>query len=790
MSKRSYVFLLAMLGLGAAWITVTATDEAWAFDTYSIGISGSGNCATCHGYFLGQYTSPKDGSWGDDLHDVHRDLMLDRDCSTCHGGQGTQGREVALNDSSGGTGLDPIACMGCHGRAEDRGLNPDDCVGFQNPVPLPCDPAQGGDPSQCPAPTNSEVCGDGAGLRQHHFNSGVTTCAGCHLDTDPLAFVTAGEDVAPPYYFTPDADHPTKPTDPCSPSPAFNEDYAGGTLGLGLDNDGDGLFDANDPDCQVSICGDGALEAGEECDDGNTDSGDCCAADCTLESDGTACGDPTDTACDNPDTCMLGVCVLNLEFDGTACGNPTDNGCDNPDTCAAGVCQLNLEPPGWACDDLLYCTLDETCDGAGACGGGTPNACDDGVACTDDSCDEGTDECVSTPNDTHCPDDTQFCTGTEYCDPLANCSSTGDPCSATEVCDEIGNVCNVPASCGDGTLDVGEECDDGNTDPGDCCAANCTLEADGSPCGDPSDTTCDDPDSCLAGTCEPNLELTGTSCDDLLYCTLDEMCDGAGACGGGTPNACDDGVACTDDSCDEGTDECVSTPNDTHCPDDAHFCTGTEYCDPLADCSSTGTPCAAGEVCDEIGDVCEPDVACAAAPQSNCFGAAQAKLQYSEKVVGKEKAKLQWKKVTMSTTQGDFGDPVASDTAATVCIYDDQGGLVEQLLVDRAGPLCDGDLCWKALGAKGWGYKDKAASAHGIFKLQYKSGDAGKGKATAQGKNNPKKGQTSLPAGVVATLTGNAAPTIQMLTSHGFCVGATMTEIKKDDGLQYKAQKK
>ena len=70
------------------------------------------------------------------------------------------------------------------------------------------------------------------------------------------------------------------------------------------------------------------------------------------------------------------------------------------------------------------------------------------------------------------------------------------------------------------------------------------------------------------------------------------------------------------------------------------------------------------------------------------------------------------------------------------------------------------------------------------------AGAAGKGGASAKGKNNEKKLQESLPIGVWAALNGNTAPTIQMVTSDGFCVGAKMTEVKKDEPKRYLAQKR
>jgi hypothetical protein len=61
-----------------------------------------------------------------------------------------------------------------------------------------------------------------------------------------LNYTPVGEDVPPPYYFTPDPNHSTKPTDPCSPN--GEEDYAGDVEGL--DNDGDNAYDeAADGDC-------------------------------------------------------------------------------------------------------------------------------------------------------------------------------------------------------------------------------------------------------------------------------------------------------------------------------------------------------------------------------------------------------------------------------------------------------------------------------------------------------------------------------------------------------------
>jgi hypothetical protein len=74
--------------------------------------------------------------------------------------------------------------------------------------------------------------------------------------------------------------------------------------------------------------------------------------------------------------------------------------------------------------------------------------------------------------------------------------------------------------------------------------------------------------------------------------------------------------------------------------------------------------------------------------------------------------------------------------------------------------------------------------------MAFSAGAAGKGKADAAGANNAAKMQTALPTGVVALLSGNTTPTIQIVTSDAACITATMTAVTKDGGGEYKARKK
>jgi hypothetical protein len=192
-------------------VFVLATGAAMAYEWYDDADTAD-DCSSCHGDFRDPYTSlkPGEGSWGDDLHDIHRYDMLAGDCDACHGGLGGSRKPVSTYTSDGGLGLPAIGCVGCHGRDDGTGTV------------------------------------TGTGLRQHHYRAGTTGCVDCHTDSNPANATPVGEDVLPPYYFN-DPNH-TAPTDPCNLPTAYNEGFYAATT-LGLDNDGDGVYDENDSDC-------------------------------------------------------------------------------------------------------------------------------------------------------------------------------------------------------------------------------------------------------------------------------------------------------------------------------------------------------------------------------------------------------------------------------------------------------------------------------------------------------------------------------------------------------------
>jgi cysteine-rich repeat protein len=278
-------------------------------------------------------------------------------------------------------------------------------------------------------------------------------------------------------------------------------------------------------------CGNGTLDSGEQCDDGNTSNADAC-----VNCRNASCGDGfTRTGVEQCDD-----------------GNSTNtDAC--PSSCTTARCGDGFTRAGIEqCDDGNLVNTDaclSTCTTA-RCGDGLTRSgveqCDDGNAVD-------TDACLSSCTAARCGDGFTR-SGVEQCDD-GNAVNT-DACLST---------C-VTARCGDGVTRSGvEQCDDANALNTDACLANCRSAS----CGDGylriGMEACDDanvidsdacPSSCLFAFCGDGFTRSGAeACDDGNASNLDECLQGcvAAICGDSHVHAgveeCDDGNSVDTDGC-------------------------------------------------------------------------------------------------------------------------------------------------------------------------------------------------------------------------------------------------
>ncbi len=230
-------------------------------------------------------------------------------------------------------------------------------------------------------------------------------------------------------------------------------------------------------------CGDGVLEPGEQCDDGNEISGDGCTSLCQLELGWTCPG--AGQACQREITCGDGMAEPPESCDD---GNTKDgDGCSSSCTIEPG---WRCRVPGRRCAPICGDSMivgPETCDDGNTVGGDgcsaicliepTPYDCGDGIVSGSEECDDGA--ANGDPRSGCNADCTywQVCgdgvvEGMEACDLGAANGTVGGADGCT-----IG--CQIPPYCGDGIVDtdLGEQCDLGalNGDGNSSCSADCHI---------------------------------------------------------------------------------------------------------------------------------------------------------------------------------------------------------------------------------------------------------------------------------------------------------------------------
>lgn len=362
---------------------------------------------------------------------------------------------------------------------------------------------------------------------------------------------------------------------------------AGLPCGNGIIDLGEACDDGNRVDsdactnaCQVATCGDGILQLSppgiEQCDEGpqNSDSGSCTTA-CRVASCGDGLVQEGVEECDDGNTNQNDACKNNCKV--AFCGD--------------GIVQEGVEEcdEGSQNSDTGRCTTQ--CILA---------ACGDGVVQSGEECDEGVNNSDSGSCTTGCA--LAFCgdgfvqKGVEGCDD--GNTASGDGCSSD---------CALEA-CGNGVVDSGEECDDGNTSDTDSCLSTCQAAF----CGDgfvrAGVEECDDGNasntdaclnSCEAASCGDGFVQSGVEqCDDGNQIDTDSctnLCKVA-FCGDGVVQAgveeCDDGNA-------SDSDACLNTCQAAFCGD-GFVRVGVEACDDGNQISADG---------------CEPNCTLSAPPE-------------------------------------------------------------------------------------------------------------------------------------------------------------------------------
>ncbi len=261
--------------------------------------------------------------------------------------------------------------------------------------------------------------------------------------------------------------------------------------------------DTTTGDPPMPECGNGVVEDGEDCDDGNADNTDACVEGCKA----ATCGDG----------------FVHADVEGCDDGNDIDDDlCTN--MCALPSCGDGIVQDGEACDDGNADDTDaclSTCVVA-SCGDGVVHA---GVEACDDMGESP--QCNADCSVASCGDGIVNASAGEACDDSGESAMCNADCSvamcgdaivnqaAGEACDDGNDITTdaciacVAAVCGDGFVHAGvEDCDDGNDINDDACANDCTVN----------------PAVCRNGSVEMTVAPSGLAkvCDDPTNQTCEQ----------------------------------------------------------------------------------------------------------------------------------------------------------------------------------------------------------------------------------------------------------------------------
>ncbi len=411
-------------------------------------------------------------------------------------------------------------------------------------------------------------------------------------------------------------------------------------------NNGENNGENNNNQEQTSLCGNGQIDEGEVCDDGNTTSDDGCSSDCKAAEDGFDCSQVEGkTVCHKKSVCGDGEIT-----DAEVCD---DRNTDDGDGCAADCTAIEenytCPVPGEicipnGCGNEIVEEETETCDDGllnveyGSGPGQCSTSCREAPYCGDGNIDkQHGEECDSGSTDKS--NDYEGCSSeckhVNYCgDGIVQSEhekcddgnlNSGDGCSSTCTMEE-GYICVTDGgksvctliTCGNGEIDGSETCDDGNRVADDGCSAICQLEKgyayvegeDGKKvltriCGDGVLQDLDTGKACSESSknCEAcddgNLD-SGDGCSNVCTVEAGYICPDAGkSC---VARSCGDGIVAKGEECDDGVNK------EKGVPVSGDGCSDRCKIEPGYHCSKPGSPCEAGKCGDGFldgGETCD-----------------------------------------------------------------------------------------------------------------------------------------------------------------------------------------